>query len=254
MRDVCLSELAYLKTVFRDLERRVPLPVDCNVNGKIALRYTQKSPYQAIVLKFARQISGLHAIDILLLNGFVQEQAIIQRTLDEIGEDILFLAAGIITAQWSDLHVEFCSYFWQEEFDHPQAMKATQKRGMVSRRKIRAYNNRIFLVADPSMADRAGDSVHKAYSGYVHAAAGHIMDICGGNPPRFFLSGMRGTTRQSEHAADAINYFYRALMSAYFAAKAFGIETLVSATHRRVRDFGDAYGEHVLPRPAHTKG
>ena len=254
MRDVCLSELAFLESIFRELERRVPPPIERSVNGKLALRYKEQSPHQAILLKFARQISGLHAIDVLLLNGFVQEQGAIQRTLDEIAKDILFLAAGVITENWSDLHQKFCLYFWEEEFDHSEAMKSRQKRGTVARSKIRAYNNRAFPISDPSTADRAGESIHKAYSGYVHAAAGHIMDMCGGDPPQFYLSGMRGTYRQQDHAADAVTYFYRGLMSACFAAKAFGNEALASTTHRRVSDFENAHGEHVLPEWARAKG
>ena len=254
VRDVCLSELTFLERIFRELERRVPPPIEHSVNGKLALRYKEQSPHQAILLKFARQISGLHAIDVLLLNGFVQEQGVIQRTLDEVAEDILFLAAGVITENWSDLHKQFCSYFWEEEFEHPDAMKSRQKRGTVARNKIRAFNNRAFQISDPSTADRAGESIHKAYSGYVHAAAGHIMDMCGGEPLRFYLSGMRGTYRQREHAADAVTYFYRGLMSAGFAARAFGNEALALATHRRVRDFENAHGEHVLPDWARAKG
>ena len=254
MRNVCLSELAFLETVFRELERRTPPPTEHIINGRIALRYEERSAHQAILLKFARQISGLHAIDVLLLKGLVQEQGVIQRTLDEFAEDILFLAAGVITENWSDLHVQFCSYFWEEEFDHAEAMKSRQRRGSVSRSKIRAYNHRAFAVSDPSTADRAGESIHKAYSGYVHGAAGHILDMCGGDPLRFFLSGMRGTYRQREHAEDAVTYFYRGLMSANFASKAFGNEALASATRRRVREFEKAHGEHVLPERARSKG
>ena len=29
----------------------------------------------------------------------------------------------------------------------------------------------------------------KAYSGFIHAASPHIMDMCGGVPPRFDING-----------------------------------------------------------------
>jgi hypothetical protein len=38
-------------------------------------RYADQSIEQALIQKLARYISGVHAIDVLLLNGFVQEQA-----------------------------------------------------------------------------------------------------------------------------------------------------------------------------------
>ncbi len=254
MRDVCIAELVFLEGVFRELERRVPPPIFKSINGNLFPRYEQQSPHQAIILKFARQISGLHAIDILLQHGFLQEQAVVQRTLDEFAEDIMFLACGILENNWSELHQKFSSYFWQEEFDHPKAMKSTQKRGSIPRSKIRAYNNRAFSATDPSTADRAGESVHKVYSGYVHAAAPQIMDMWGENLRKFYLAGMGGTPRQKEHADDAINYFYRGLLSANFASKAFGNESLASATYARVVAFENAYGEHVLPHMAESKG
>jgi hypothetical protein len=54
------------------------------------------------------------------------------------------------------------------------------------------------------------------------------MDMCGGEPPRFDVSGKFRTLRGEEHADDALNYFYRALLSMALAAKAFGEEELFS--------------------------
>ena len=46
---------------------------------------------------------------------------------------------------------------------------------------------------------RAGEP---GYSGYVHAASPHIMEMYGGNPARFHVRGMHGTPRQDEHRDD----------------------------------------------------
>jgi hypothetical protein len=96
---------------------------------------------------------------------------------------------------------------------------------MVKRENIRSYINQ-GLGAGTSQANVAGRILTKAYSGFVHAASPHIMDMCGGNPPRFDVSGEFRSLRGEEHADDALNYFYRAILSTAYAAKAFGDEEL----------------------------
>ena len=46
---------------------------------------------------------------------------------------------------------------------------------------------------NPSDAQSAMSTLHKAYSGYVHGAYPHIMELYGGNPARFHMAGMRDT-------------------------------------------------------------
>lgn len=61
------------------------------------------------------------------------------------------------------------------------------------------------------------------------------MDIYGGNPPRFHVSGMLGTVRVEKHTDDLWNYFYRGIIAFAFAAKSFGDDAL-SDRIRRYRD------------------
>ena len=71
-------------------------------------------------------------------HGFFQEQAGLQRMLDELNEDILFLAFGVIFGNTTDLRQEYLVAFYEEEFDNPDsAIKSTQKQPMVPRQKIR---------------------------------------------------------------------------------------------------------------------
>src|SRR5215210_6773474 len=101
---------------FHRLASQVPSPAEQDW-GELGFvyRYNERSVYQALVLKLARQVSGLHALDVLLLHGLVQEQGVIQRTLDEIGEDILFLAHGAQEGL-APLHEQYLYAFWAEEF------------------------------------------------------------------------------------------------------------------------------------------
>ena len=63
------------------------------------------------------------------------------------------------------------------------------------------------------------------------------MDMYGGNPPHFHLSGMRGTPRIHEWELACENYFYRGLMATIVVGKAFGDAATVGELH----DFLEAY-------------
>jgi hypothetical protein len=189
-----------------------------------------QSVRKAIVQKLARMITGLHALETLLGEGLFQEQGIIQRALDEIDEDLMFLTVGVIYGEITPLHEQYLEYFYAEEFDNPSdVMAAHVSRGMVRREKVRAYITRQ-LGGDPR-ANLVGKILTKAYSGFVHAASPHIMDMCAGAPPRFDINRHFRELRIEQHADDALNYFYRALASMAFAAKAFGEEGLFSEMH-----------------------
>lgn len=170
-------------------------------------------------------------------HGFVQEQASLQRILDELQEDVTFLSFGVIFNKWSKLHDDYLAAFFEEEFDADTAIDSTQKRPMIRREKIRAAIASMEIGLDQSTSVKASRAVSKTYSGYVHAASPHIMDMYGGNPPKFHMQGMRGTARHVEHRADLWNYFFRGMISFGFAAKAFGENEIFAS----IRDFADGF-------------
>lgn len=241
-RSACVEALRVMESAFRRLEGQVPPPTQVSYKDSFQFRYEDELIEQALIQKLARQISGLYAIDILLLNGLVQEQAVIQRTLDEIGEDINFLTLALTNHEVTPLHGQYLEAFWKEEFDAETAAESTQKRNYPPRRKIVAYNSCHGGLSDPSTANEVSRTISKTYSGYVHASSPQIMDMCGGNPPRFHLQGMQGTPRILEHAEDAWNYYYRGLLSVTFVAKAFGDEPLVDHLYEYISKFEERSG------------
>lgn len=213
--------LSNMEVAFGAMQRLVPTPKEVIVNGHPAYRYVEKTIQQAIVLKLVRYISGLRASKLLLDYGYVQELGAVQRTLQDIEEDITFLALAEIRGNTTDLHSKFLDAFWQEEFDESAPKVRSLERPMVSRKKVRAYNvNSLGVIADPSGAISASRTVTSVYSGFVHAAAPHIMDLYGGHFPHFHLAGIAGTPRQEEHREDLWNQFYRGLLVCAEAAKA----------------------------------
>ena len=207
-----------------DLEARVQPPQRIPVLDSFVFRYADKSINQAIIQKLARIISGLHSALILCESGFIQEQAALQRMLDEFQEDVTFLAYAVIWNDITDLHRKYLEAFYEEEFDKPDdPVASTQKRPMAPRDKIRAFIARIERL-DTSRGIATTRTLSKAYSGYVHGASPQIMEMYGGNPPRFHCSGIHESPLYFDHQQDLWNYFYRGICAFGFAAKAFGDE------------------------------
>lgn len=227
-----------MEEIVNSLARQVPPPQCVQFKGSSVFRHTEKSICQAMVQKLARMVSTLDAARLLLNHGFVQEQAALQRILDEIQEDILFLAYGVIFNELTPLHQRYLEAFFEEEFDAEDAIASTQKRPMIPRKKIRAHIARMKGMAiDPSKMTEVLRTMSKTYSGYIHAASPQIMDMYGGKPPRFHMRGMKGTKRHDEHRGDLTNYFYRGISAFALVAKAFGEDMLFDKIRGCARQF-----------------
>jgi hypothetical protein len=235
--------LQTLERAFRRLEMKVPPPVRLIRGDIVEFRYTEQTIQQAIVQKLARTISGLHAVQLLLDRGLFQEQGVIQRVLDELQEDVVFLSLAIIRNDITPLHREYLQYFYAEEFIDPSdVMGSHQSRGMVFRKKIHRYLDR--QEGASVLGKRAAHVLTKFYSGFVHAASPQTMDMCAGSPPRFDLSGEFKHLRTEAYADNALNYFLRALFAMAFGAKALGDEELFEMTRRAAGEVEAAMGLH----------
>lgn len=251
MADSYDQTLDAMEATHGGLAARVTAPQPVPFGSGSVFRYLERDIHQAIVQKLARVISGLHAARLLMSSGFFQEQAALQRMLDEFNEDILFLAHGVIAGDISNLHVEYLAAFWDEEYDNPDsALESSQKRPMIARKRIRAYLARMKAEGtNPSSSTEVMRTVSKVYSGFVHGASPHIMDMYGGNPPRFHVRGMLGTAREQDHREDLWNSFYRSIGSFVFAAKAFGDQALVESILAHMRRFAHAAGQTYAHPP-----
>ncbi len=238
------------------LEQLVPPPIRTEFGESFVFRYKDQTLEQALVQKLARMVTGLHSARLLLNNGLFQDQASIQRMLDEFKEDIMFLAYAPLFDEITDLHKEFLGAFYAEEFDDPDsAIGSTQKRPAIPRKKIRAYianigaklaaidaaNSHVItkdqkdkegLLANPSRGIETERSLSKLYSGFVHGASPQIMNMYGGNPTRFQVSGMLGTPHEEIHREDLWNQFYRGVVAFGLVSVVFGDQELKIATTR----------------------
>lgn len=213
--------LKRMEAVLRDFEGAVDRPVvlDAGTRGKMH-RLPRRDINHAIFLKLVAMLSALSAAHILMRHGHVMEQAAIERIADEAGEDVLFLTLAVIKGE-TDLHARFLSAFWAEEFeDFDDVMGSHNSREMIPRQKIRAYIHG-FHPNDPSTANQAARIIAKTYSGFVHLAAPHIMEVYKPDAGTFSVTGMLGTPRAREYVDDFWNYVYRGGIAFVAAAKAF---------------------------------
>jgi hypothetical protein len=88
--------------------------------------------------------------------------------------------------------------------------------------------------------------VSQFYSGYVHAAAPHIMDMCDGPELRFHLRGLNGTRRIAEHADDLWNYIFRGFLAIICVARSFGDEVTATWLYNVADEFEAASGSTFM--------
>ncbi|MBA4315044.1 MAG: hypothetical protein C0422_06900 [Alcaligenaceae bacterium] len=251
MSELYEEALRNMASWFDVLSRQLSAPARVKLNGSYTFRFAEKNVHVAIILKLARVITGLQAIFHLNRLGLVQEQAAIQRVADELTEDVSFLTFSVIFNDPTEVHSRFLEAFFQEEFEEGKtAIESTQKRLMIPRKKIHAYINKDRRAGDdPSCGREVSRTISKIYSGYVHAAAPHIMELYFGNPPRFHLEGAWSSPLYKDHVDDMLNYFYRAILAVSFSAKAFGNEDLFQAVFLYSKNFAKRSGgaDHLTP-------
>ncbi|WP_137225753.1 hypothetical protein [Shewanella sp. MEBiC00475] len=232
--------LELMDGTFTDFQNSMPKkPQLVELSFGKTFRFENKTIYEAMIQKLARVQSTVRAAHLLLQNGFVQEQAALQRTIDETNEDIGFLVYAVTNDEITELHQRYLDAFWEEEVDETgNLLTSEQKRPMISRTKIQAYIARV-SGADLNQHERleVTKTISKAYSGYVHGASPHIMEMYGGNPPKFHTQGLLGTPKMMEHADDLWNYVYRSFISHVLVAKALGAENHVKCLIKHLHQF-----------------
>ncbi|WP_127145028.1 hypothetical protein [Pelagibacterium montanilacus] len=237
------SEIAAFEIAIRTIDKAVvrmeslvPPPTWTQLHGATyAHRYVERQARQALILKSVRLSSALRAGWVLLQNGLVLDAGATMRALDELESDIMFIAGPLLFQQpFEKRHDQYLAEFFQEEFDHPDPVQATQRRNRVSRRDIRAYVARTYNAGLPvSQVVALNETIDATFSGYVHGAAVHIFDVYDG---RTFVLPLRTTDqRLSDMMEQYVLYVHRAMMAVAVASKVFGNSGPFEAVYRAVQ-------------------
>lgn len=223
LQQLLKDTLAEMDRALDELVQLVPQAKRVPFKDGFVYRHVERLPEQAIVQKLSRIPSGLRAAQILCDAGYFQEQGALQRVIDDLGEDVIFMSVPIVFGKEEQIHREFLDAFFAEEFDPASGKPVPEQRPMIPRKRLRAaIANSPLGAQDPSGHIETGRTISKVYSGFVHAASPHIMDSFGGDPPRFHTSGMLGTAREGEYRHDIVNYYYRGLAGFVVGARAIG--------------------------------
>jgi hypothetical protein len=214
---------AEMIAVYRELEKGMTRPelIPAGSKGRIMRLPVQDAPH-ALLLKVAALLSFLNGAIILCDAGSVLAQGAVERMADEAGEDVIFLSIGLVKGL-TDRHIEFLDFFWREDFaDFDDPMNSLQSRPQVSREKIRAAIHSIS--EDPSTGNKASKVLTKSYSGFVHAAAPHVMELYDAERGTFQVD-QAPSYRHKSHQDDLWNYMYRGATAVMFAARALGVNS-----------------------------
>lgn len=210
--------------VFEELINSQDKPRPTVIRGGTAYRFPEETVSNAVLLKLARYISGLNAGRLLLANGYVQELCTLQRTLDEVHEDILFLCYPQLGLRKEiEAHKEYLASFWEEEPDFRLYAGKQKNKHQVRRAKIRSYLSKL---EEDSETDHRSIAVsgylNRLYSGYVHAAAPQLYEIYDPDSRGFSLSGYTDSALIDEHTSDFQNQVFRGVISVIFVARLCG--------------------------------
>lgn len=199
----------------------------------------------ACYLKGVKSISTLNACLVLLKQGYTQEIGALCRMVDDFCNEIFFL----LKPQGEDGtcsgdQILFLESFFQEELDQPDdPLASSQRRATVPVKKIHATFAKLASTElNSSDAQELLRTTQQAFSGYVHGAYPHIMELYGGMPPQFHMSGMRGTPRVDEWRNQLVGYVYRVSMMSVFVARKLGLEEMEKNLRAFLKEFEDATG------------
>jgi hypothetical protein len=234
-----------LQHALPQLAAAVPRPRTIRTaSGLPAYRYIEATSQQAIVLKSVRVLSALRSAEVNLRAGLVLDVGASMRILDELGSNIMFLAGPLLGLTPSEpRHAQFLTEFFQEEFDHPDPLQSTQRRNRVSRRDVRAYVARAYQAPNFGVSDivNVTETIDNAFSGYIHGAAGHIMDVFDGVD---FCVPVEQATPPIACLTDQLaQYLHRAIMSFEVSAKALGLDELNMSLRSLSNDLFTAGGD-----------
>lgn len=223
VEDHFLKTIRVLETCIIELLHSVKQPIRDDTPPRWGWRFANEGVAEAVLLKGVRIISALNSLVWLLRGGYVQEMGVICRTIDEFFVDIIFLLEGFPDKELTAPQRQFLEDFYQEEFDQPESpLESTQRRKTVRRQKIHAAVGRIMEdVVDPQQAQEMFRTLSQAFSGYVHGAYQHIMELYGGDPPRFHLDGMLDTPRIRAFEEYMEHNIYRGIQALMVIAIAF---------------------------------
>ena len=250
IEDYLAAVLRRLADIYAQMDKAAGPVLFRDVGPYRHFRHETLTESLACYLKGIKCISTLNASIVLLRHGYTQEVGALCRMVDDFCNEIFFLLLPQGNDGFSGDQIRFLENFFQEEFDKPaDPLGSVQKRDTVAVKKIHATFGKLAAgELNPSDAQELLRTVHQAFSGYVHGAYPHIMEMYGGNPPQFHVTGMLDTPRIPEWRGQVIGYVQRLIIASVFVARKLGVTDLEAPLRALLEEFEATTGtKPVLP-------
>jgi hypothetical protein len=206
--------LRQLESFYAEMRGAFAPPVFVDEPPYPRFRYAVHTDSLACYLKGGKLVSTLNAALILYQHGYPQEVGALCRMADDFSNEVMFILLPQGGEEVDATQRQFLENFFQEEFDDARdPLGSEQTRVTVPAKKIHAAFAKLAAnEINPSDAQEMLRTIQQAFSGYVHGAYPHIMELYGGDPPRFHLSGMPNTPTTKGWKGQLVGYVYRAIM------------------------------------------
>jgi hypothetical protein len=257
IEDYLADVLRRLEGIYAEMDKAAGPVLFRNVGPYRQFRHETLTESLACYLKGIKCISTLNASVILLKHGHTQEVGALCRMVDDFCNEIFFVLLPQGKDGFSDDQIRFLENFFQEEFDKPaHPLGSAQKRDTVGVKKIHATFGKLAAgELNPSDAQELLRTVHQAFSGYIHGAYPHIMEMYGGNPPRFHVNGILNTPRIPEWRGQIVGYVQRLIIASVFVARKLGVTNFEAPLRALLEEFEAKTGiKPALPASDMLKG
>ncbi len=221
---------------------RIGKPIFVVEKEKDRFRYSQQNPIIIQVLKAVRVVSGLNASVHLLEGGFVQEIGVLIRTIDDFLKEIAFVQEALTTKSPTADQKLFLEQFFSEELLSPSELLIKDKKAnRVKRKKIVSAGTRLLLDGKIKEELRKGlEVVGDIYSGYVHGAYPHIMEMYEGGVEGFAIRGTTIPERFESYLGQIACYVHRSLNTFSMIANNFNFIDLRDELIEKRRKFEES--------------
>jgi hypothetical protein len=133
------------------------------------------------MLRCLRLASGLRAAIVLVQAGYLQETCVLLRTLQEFVHDLDLVIGGFIDENVRPTLEKRVTEYFSHDMRTPADMMAdTSKTASMPRKNVYAAVGRSLSPNNPYHLRQLTKAIEEAYSGYVHGAYQHTMEMYDG--------------------------------------------------------------------------
>ncbi len=216
-------------------------------NKRLKWIYDENRLEHVIVFRVVRIISAFRACLLLLNGGFLQEVAVLLRTIVQFQAEIVFLAENYGTGIPNQHQRKFVDECFKEHFKNPlKPSEGVQPRDIVPRRKVHAaYGRYLTGVSNSTGVQKVIDMEEDIYNGYIHATAQAVLEfygLGGGTFPEFPMGGMVREDAAKAWIRQIVVYLHRFANKVSTLCEKFGFKEIgwvVTAERRKLEIYAD---------------